>query len=111
VACDFFTADTVVLRRYYVLFFIELQTRRVHLAGVTRNPTDAWTTQAARSFIVRSELTDRFLIPEQPEFSNNSQPTPATSTSTRPLSHHTIRHQRQRRPPRARTHFRHPHDR
>jgi putative transposase len=33
VACDFFTVDTVLLRHYYVLFFIELKTRRVHLVG------------------------------------------------------------------------------
>jgi putative transposase len=38
VACDFFTVDTVWLQRLYVLVFIQLQTRHVHLAGVTANP-------------------------------------------------------------------------
>jgi putative transposase len=38
-ACDFFTVETIALRRYYVLFFIELGSRRVHLAGCTTNPT------------------------------------------------------------------------
>jgi putative transposase len=41
-ACDFLTVDTVFLRRLYVLFFIQLHNRRVHLAGVTANPTGAW---------------------------------------------------------------------
>jgi putative transposase len=62
VACDFFTIDTVMLRRYYVLFFIELDTRRVHLAGSTTNPTGAWTTQAARNLMMGYDRRIRFLI-------------------------------------------------
>ena len=52
VACDFFTTETVWLRRLYVLFFIELDTRRVHLAGVTANPNGAWVTQQARNLLL-----------------------------------------------------------
>ena len=48
-ACDFFTVETVSLRRLYVLFFIELGSRRVHLAGCTTNPTGAWVVQQARN--------------------------------------------------------------
>ena len=40
--CDFFTVETLWLRRFYVLFFIELSRRRVYLAGVTANPDGAW---------------------------------------------------------------------
>lgn len=53
VACDFFTVDTATLRRYYVLFFIHTKTRQVFYAGVTANPTGAWTTQAARNLFIR----------------------------------------------------------
>jgi hypothetical protein len=48
-ACDFFTVETISLRRFYVLFFIELGSRRVQLAGCTTNPSGAWVTQQARN--------------------------------------------------------------
>ncbi len=53
VACDFFTVDTALLRRYHALFFIHVPTRQVFYAGVTTNPTGAWTTQAARNLFLR----------------------------------------------------------
>jgi putative transposase len=55
-ACDFFTVETISLRRFYVLFFIELESRRVHLAGCTTNPSGAWVTQQARNL----SFTDLF---------------------------------------------------
>ncbi len=48
IACDFFTVETLCLGRLYVLFFIELGSRRVHLAGCSENPDGRWTTQQAR---------------------------------------------------------------
>ena len=49
VACDFFTVESLFLRRYYALFFIAHGSRRVWLAGCTANPTGAWVTQQARN--------------------------------------------------------------
>ena len=70
VACDFFTVETALLRRYYVLFFIELQTRRVHLAGATTNPDGRWVTQQARNHSLSGALDDvPFLIRDRdPKF-------------------------------------------
>ncbi|HEV8648935.1 MAG TPA: integrase core domain-containing protein, partial [Actinomycetes bacterium] len=52
VACDFFTVHSIWLQRLYVLFFIELDTRRVHLGGVTANPDSTWVTQQARNLLL-----------------------------------------------------------
>jgi len=49
IACDFPVVETALLKRLYVLVFIEHGTRRLHLAGVTSHPTGAWTVQQARS--------------------------------------------------------------
>ena len=63
VACDFFCVETVWLKTLYVLFFIELSTRRVHLAGVTAHPNSAWVTQQARNLVIEDRLArTRFLI-------------------------------------------------
>jgi len=51
-ACDFLTVETIGLTRLYVFFVIELDRRRVHLAGITAHPTGAWVTQAARNLLM-----------------------------------------------------------
>jgi transposase InsO family protein len=62
-AVDFFTVETLWLRTLYVLFVIEVGSRRVHVLGVTRNPDSAWVTQQARNLAVGEGLEGiRFLI-------------------------------------------------
>jgi putative transposase len=62
VACDFFTVETALLRRYYVLFFIEIQMRRVHLAGVSANPNGRWVAQQARNLSFCGALGQRRFV-------------------------------------------------
>src|SRR5215467_9846732 len=64
-ACDFFTVETVWLQRLHVLFFIEIASRKVHLASVTANPTGEWVAQQARSLAWRLQdgaLKAQFLL-------------------------------------------------
>jgi len=64
-ACDFFVVETLWLGRLYVLFFLELGSRRVHFAGCTANPDGRWTAQRARQLawsLPERATMARFLI-------------------------------------------------
>jgi putative transposase len=62
-ACDFFTVETVWLRTPYVLFFIEISSRKVQLAGVSARPHSAWVTQTQQARNVCFEM-DSLETPE-----------------------------------------------
>jgi transposase InsO family protein len=61
-ACDFFTIDTVFLKTLYVLFFIELSTRQVRVAGTTSGPDSPWVTQQARNLSITGRLEDKHIL-------------------------------------------------
>jgi putative transposase len=62
--CDFLTVDTLFRKRFYVLFVIELATRRVHIAGITTNPDGRWVSQQARNLSMRLDqgIRPRYLV-------------------------------------------------
>ncbi len=64
-SCDFFTIETAFLARFYVLFFIEIGIRRLHIIGCTKSPHNLWVSQQARNLswnIQDSPVRPRFLI-------------------------------------------------
>jgi transposase InsO family protein len=63
--CDFLTVDTLFLKRFYILFFVECATRRVWLAGITTKPDGRWVIQQARNLLMTLDdeaVRPRFLV-------------------------------------------------
>ncbi len=63
VACDLFTVETVFLRTLYVLFFIEIESRRLHFTTSTQHPDGAFCTQQARNLAMAGKLDHRIPHP------------------------------------------------
>ena len=63
VVTDFFSVDTVFLRRLYVLLYMELATRRIVWFAGTTNPDAAWVTQQSRNLVWKLDGSPiRFVI-------------------------------------------------
>ena len=93
-AADFLHVDTGLLKRLYVLVFIEHGTRRMHLGGVTANPTGGWTVPQARNlalslgerfegikFLIRDRGSNFTASPVQPSSANAASSRPANRAS------------------------------
>jgi hypothetical protein len=67
-ACDFFTVDTVWLRRLHVLVFLSIGSRRIEYLVCTSNPNAAWMLQQARNLLMDLEDRERqvrFLVDDR----------------------------------------------
>jgi putative transposase len=94
-AVDFFTVETIWLQRLYVLFFIELGSRRVHMAGCTPNPNAPWVIQQARqlswTLAERSEPM-RFLIRDRDQKFTDGLTTSSEAKALRSFGRRFARH-------------------
>ena len=61
-ACDFFTVTTASLRTYYVLFFIQISTRRIIFCNLSQHPSGSWVAQQFRNLSISNELLPRYLV-------------------------------------------------
>ncbi len=64
-ACDFFTVTTTTLRTYYVLFLIEIRTRRIVYWNVSQHPDGDWVAQQSRNLSILHDDLPRYLIPDR----------------------------------------------
>jgi len=62
-ACDFFTVTTATLRTYYVLFVIDIGSRKIRLCNVTEHPDEAWVIQQFRNLAVMHDDLPRHWNP------------------------------------------------